>query len=447
MPPSLLGRVSQEDDLTIPEVKSQPPAGVVADVLISLIAVTLLAFFITKRALSIKNWRKVPFLVWVVLGIFVDSWLFVFTTGILKYGVDLNSSWNVCSAALFLCLTFYVITKILFYIFLVERAYVVRNDAKPRLKSKLYIFNTFVVIFLYLMVAMVNMTYRVTRIDNGVCIIGMQRPAMVTLLGFDTIVNFYLTTLFLMPLRCLYSFKDIPQTPSNIRLRSMVMRTFIGAILTTLSSSTNIAVIVGLNGEPGWLCLLCCNCDILFCSIVVQWVTSHDNSATTNSKELKIAVLTAARESYRDRPLSGGTLQASASGENSSNIDTDSVSRGGGGGIHRSVTTSTKYTPLGEMDVTTYPFRRAENNAAYWSTEILHCDPQQPSDHTLAETTPLQFRGGTTMTTTRPTTATTDPDLVPPGVVVGAGVVETVIVGGKDTAAAEPFGKGSGSNS
>lgn len=186
---------------------------------------------------------------------------------------------------------------------------------------------------------------------------------------------------------------------------------------------------------------------VLFCSIVVQWVTSHDNSATTNSKELKIAVLTAARESYRDRPLSGGTLQASASGENSSNIDTDSVSRGGGGGIHRSVTTSTKYTPLGEMDVTTYPFRRAENNAAYWSTEILHCDPQQPSDHTLAETTPLQFRGGTTMTTTRPTTATTDPDLVPPGVVVGAGVVETVIVGGKDTAAAEPFGKGSGSNS
>lgn len=51
----------------------------------------------------------------VVLGIFVDSWLFVFTTGILKYGVDLNSSWNVCSAALFLCLTFYVITKIVSY--------------------------------------------------------------------------------------------------------------------------------------------------------------------------------------------------------------------------------------------------------------------------------------------------------------------------------------------
>lgn len=48
----------------------------------------------------------------VVLGIFVDSWLFVFTTGILKYGVDLNSSYNVCSASLFLCLTFYVITKI-----------------------------------------------------------------------------------------------------------------------------------------------------------------------------------------------------------------------------------------------------------------------------------------------------------------------------------------------
>ncbi|KAI4600526.1 hypothetical protein KJ359_000881 [Pestalotiopsis sp. 9143b] len=377
MPPSLLGRVSQEDDITSPEVKSQPPGGVVADVLILLIAVTLLAFFI------------------MVLGIFVDSWLFVFTTGILKYGVDLNSSYNVCSASLFLCLTFYVITKILFYIFLVERAYVVRNDAKPRLKSKLYIFNTFVVI-------------------------------------------------------CLYSFKDIPQTPSNIRLRSMVMRTFVGAILTTLSSSTNIAVIVGFNGEPGWLCLLCCNCDILFCSIVVQWVTSHDNSATTNSTELKIAVLTAARESYRDRPLSGGTLRASASGDNaSSRRDADSERRGGGGGLHRYVTSTTEYTPLGEMDVTTYPFRRADNNAAYWSTEILNCDPQQQQpEHALAETMPLQYKGeATTTTTTRPSTATTDPDRVPPGIVVGAGVVETVIVGGKDTTAAEPFGKGPASNS
>lgn len=52
MPPSLLGRVSQEDDLTIPEVKSQPPAGVVADVLISLIAVTLLAFFISMTTFA-----------------------------------------------------------------------------------------------------------------------------------------------------------------------------------------------------------------------------------------------------------------------------------------------------------------------------------------------------------------------------------------------------------
>lgn len=181
----------------------------------------------------------------------------------------------------------------------------------------------------------------------------------------------------------------------------------------------------------------------------MQWVTSHDNSATTNSTELKIAVLTAARESYRDRPLSGGTLRASASGDNaSSRRDADSERRGGGG-LHRYVTSTTEYTPLGEMDVTTYPFRRADNNAAYWSTEILNCDPQQQQpEHALAETMPLHYKGeATTTTTTRPSTATTDPDRVPLGIVVGAGVVETVIVGGKDTAAAEPFGKGPASNS
>lgn len=35
-----------------------------------------------------------------------------------------------------------------------------------------------------------------------------------------------------------------------------------------------------LDGEPGWICLMCCNIDVLFSVLVLQWVTSKDNAST-----------------------------------------------------------------------------------------------------------------------------------------------------------------------
>ncbi|KAF7534881.1 hypothetical protein G7054_g5810 [Neopestalotiopsis clavispora] len=397
MPPSSSVHIRQESgDITVPEVKSQPPAGVIADVLITLIAVTLLVVFI------------------IVLGIFIDSWLFVFITGVIKYGVDLNSSYDVCSAALFLCLTFYMTAKI------------IKIEA--------------------LDIQHFCSDHRITRIDNNVCIIGMQRGAMVALLAFDTFVNFYLTTLFLVPLRCLYASPDLPQTSTNVRLRSMVMRTFVGAILTTISSS----------------------------SIVVHWVTSHDNAATESSTDLKISILTAARHSYRDRPPSGGeslmssriTAGGGSGGTGTGNTTTGGIIRppaaaerhrgsdyhfsiGGGGGrgeggigIHRSVTTTTEYIrsldddDFDELDVTAYPHRRADAAGAYWSTELLNYDRAD-------ETTPLQRHDGGGGSSSEPpaapgitvaaATASKKPPIITPGLPVSTGVVETVIISGKDT--------------
>lgn len=54
-----------------------------------------------RRVSAIKEWNKLPLVVWLVFAIFVDSWLFVFVTAILKQGVGLNSSFNVCSAGIF----------------------------------------------------------------------------------------------------------------------------------------------------------------------------------------------------------------------------------------------------------------------------------------------------------------------------------------------------------
>lgn len=56
---------------------------------------------------------------------------------------------------------------------------------------------------------------------------------------------------------------------------------------------------MALNGEPGWVCLMCCNVDsplplsiwsstslttiVLFSAVVIQWVTSKDNAGTSST--------------------------------------------------------------------------------------------------------------------------------------------------------------------
>jgi len=48
----------------------------------------------------------------VVFGIYLDSFVFVFATAILQYGVGVNSSAQICDSAILLCLVFYVTTKV-----------------------------------------------------------------------------------------------------------------------------------------------------------------------------------------------------------------------------------------------------------------------------------------------------------------------------------------------
>jgi hypothetical protein len=82
----------------------------------------------------------------------------------------------------------------------------------------------------------------------------------------------------------LYSY----QHNTNISLRKMAFRTFIGTLATLTSSVANLTILMVLKGEPGWICLMCCNADILFSVLVLHWVTQIDNnnnnkSTTTNS--------------------------------------------------------------------------------------------------------------------------------------------------------------------
>lgn len=120
------------------------------------------------------------------------------------------------------------------YLFLVEKAvchlvcllaqflrtpqHIIRGTAKRRLQSKLYIFNSFGMLGVYIVVVILNFVLcvfnqperisllanhysRITRMEHGQCIIGMKSVAMIPLISFDVVVNVYLTIMFLIPLK------------------------------------------------------------------------------------------------------------------------------------------------------------------------------------------------------------------------------------------------------
>ncbi|CAM1504203.1 Fc.00g017940.m01.CDS01 [Cosmosporella sp. VM-42] len=305
--------------LLLPRIPNGVPvSGDVMSVVVALISTTILSGFLgdlthtleallqvtdrrlAQRFLAIKVWRRLPFVVWLVFAIYLDSYCFVFATALLQQSFGVNSSEGMCSGAILLCLVCYVTTKLI-YVFLTEKAYIIRSTTKKRLRSKLYIFNSFGMLVIYTVVVIFNFVFRITRIENGQCIIGMRSIAMIPLISFDFVVNVYLTILFLIPLKNLYSFRNIARSPANIRLRHVAFRTFVGAVCTLISSIVNLSVLMALDGEPGWVCLMCCNCDILFSAIVIQWVTSKDNAGSANSP---ISSANAGEPNPRPRPNS-----------------------------------------------------------------------------------------------------------------------------------------------
>ncbi|KAL7902603.1 hypothetical protein HDV63DRAFT_23855 [Trichoderma sp. SZMC 28014] len=175
------------------------------------------------------------------------------------------------------------------------------------MKSTLYLVNSLGMLTIYIAVVILNFVYRIARMHNGECIIGMEKVSMIPLITFDALVNVYLTIMFLIPLKRLYSYTNMAKTRANIRLRTVAFRTFCGTVCTLVSSIVNLSVLMARKGEPGWICLMSCNCDILFSVIVIQWVTSRDNAGT--------ASINSSGEPRRSRDLGSGANRISTPSE------------------------------------------------------------------------------------------------------------------------------------
>jgi hypothetical protein len=66
------------------------------------------------------GFTSIPIAKWLALLIFADSWLFLFSAGLLISGIGLSLNEHACSAGIFLCIFLYAFSKLLIYWFLGE---------------------------------------------------------------------------------------------------------------------------------------------------------------------------------------------------------------------------------------------------------------------------------------------------------------------------------------
>jgi len=249
-------------------------AAQIAFVCINLFGLSIIAFAIGHKVsnddlTSSSGWQSLTWAKYVILGIFVDSWFYLFASGLLVNGIGLELNYAACATAITLCVAFYSTSKMLVYIFLSERVYVVWNagEATPRRKSTIFrvcmlLLGAYAAIMVFMFVGKV--------VDAGTerqCHIGLHEYVSITVLAFDLFVNVFLTSLFVIPIWKVNF--------TNTKLRIVSRRTLIGSAIALTTSSINMAVLTAYHGyEAGWLCLSTCSLDVAVNALAILWVTS-----------------------------------------------------------------------------------------------------------------------------------------------------------------------------
>lgn len=166
---------------------------------------------------TLRGWRNLSVARLTIILIFADSLAFLMLTGILVHGVGLEWSGASCTLAIFSCIGLYTSTKILIYIFLSEKVWLVWSNTgsskgstlgavnvdshhvhatsiMPKLMSTLgrrLRYPVYLVCFasvgLYWICFVLLLVYRIAhrRHADGSCVIGLERQASIPLLTFD----------------------------------------------------------------------------------------------------------------------------------------------------------------------------------------------------------------------------------------------------------------------
>jgi hypothetical protein len=279
-----------------------------------------------------ENPHDTPFIRWLVICIYVVGILFISSSTILQFGFGLNVASH-CKTAILLCLVFYLSAKVLMYIFLAERARLMRLPLVKRKQDTLWLANMAMIVVGFGIIAVLTFVYLIAVVSpiDGQCRIGIQLGILIALGVYDMCINLWLTGLFLK-LAAKYIDNFVPECVSHwwkvlcpclhpqatsltdndndddthvlaidasSDLAKLARKTLVGSAIVMSSTIVNIVVLLRLHGEEvGWVCLLICTIDskatpqstsettltvrntVIVGVVVVHWLTTRSKQKT-----------------------------------------------------------------------------------------------------------------------------------------------------------------------
>ncbi|KAK6839328.1 ring finger domain protein [Apiospora arundinis] len=159
--------------------EAEPRSARVGGIVVSVLANSACASFFLFRAAQVQSWRSLAWTTWLLLAIYFDSYLFVMASAVLHFGFSLNEFHSLCEAATLLCLLAYLSSK----------AYTVYGSGVSRYKSKTYLIHFAVLTVALFCCWIVLIIFRFSRVENGLCIIGIEQSAMIGPVAIDVACN------------------------------------------------------------------------------------------------------------------------------------------------------------------------------------------------------------------------------------------------------------------
>ncbi|KAI7851516.1 hypothetical protein BDC45DRAFT_445414 [Circinella umbellata] len=257
------------DNVAAHSRRDGPDALEIMSEIISLMCITILAFLLGAKSkreclVNLTYGRILVFIVYML------SWSFAVTSMV---SVSTNN-YNItsCTLAMLACDVFYASSKIVIYMWLIERVHVVTAKRTTRFKSWQYRIHIMILIPYVGIFVLMLMFRNIYLLDSGECVIGLQWVASMPLMCYDFFLNLYLTYLFVKPL-----FNIGRNTGRGnwreTRLYKLTKRTLIASLVCLLVSLANVMSIVISRGHlRGLVCLSCCTLDVTINVMTIHWV-------------------------------------------------------------------------------------------------------------------------------------------------------------------------------
>ncbi|KAF7729216.1 hypothetical protein EC973_004745 [Apophysomyces ossiformis] len=187
-----------------------------------------------------------------------------------------NGNYISCILGLVNCVVVYIVTKLVLYLYFIEKIYIISVPKQSRFRTPTYIFNLALLVP-YLALIILMALYRVTLVASEFpfhCTIGYQLPATAAVLAYGFLINCLYAGIFIK----YYAFPNVAQQTSHqcSSLRMMAKRNLVAAIVSLIANTVNYAVMIAFQGqERGLLALSVSTIDITVIACFIHWATTH----------------------------------------------------------------------------------------------------------------------------------------------------------------------------